>query len=181
MRAARYPDAPLRASPRMAARWGLLGLLGFELTLLTIRLVNGTFDQFSLMAALAAGALVWALIAHARAGAIPRFALMLLVAVTLARALAQTVPGPAPLGVLPTYFVPLGFALLLVARAPTAWGVGVVAAARSWFVVWYFLIGVPEIAIANVLAAIGMWIWFVGASGGERAAPAEDTTGAPPS
>ena len=146
----------------MRARWGLAGLLGFEGILAAYTLANGALD-FAAMALAAMGLLAWALVAHARSGRVPRAALAALAAVTLVRALAQTaLVGAYPPGVLPTFLVPLGFALLAWPRVPPAWGVGLVAAARAWFVLWYLLPGATTLALANAVGAAGACAWWAG-------------------
>lgn len=161
----------------MRARWGLAGLLAFEAVLAAYTLAYASY-AFAAMALVAAGALAWAWWAHARTGDVPRGALGVLAAVTLLRALAQTpLSGPFPLGVLPTYLVPLGFALLLWRRVPAAWGIGLVAVARSWFVAWYFLRDVPTLVLANAVGAVGAWLWLADAARPPQPAPAE--AGAP--
>lgn len=141
----------------MRARWGLAGLLAFE----AILVVYTFFSQYTVMALVAIAALGWAIVAHARTGRVPRVALGLLAVVTLWRAAAQTIlPGVYVPGVLVTYLVPLGFALLLWPRARPALGVGLVAAARTWFVLWYFLASNPTLALANLVGAAGAWLWW---------------------
>ena len=144
----------------MRARWGLAGLLGFEAILLAFTLANGSLE-YAAMALVAAGALAWAIVAHARSGAIPRAALALLAVATFLRALAQTARfGAFPPAIAPTYLAPLGFALLLWPRARPALGIGLIAAARTWFVLWYFLNGSTTLTLANAAGAIGAWIWW---------------------
>lgn len=156
------------------ARWGLAGLLGFEALLAAYTFSNGALD-YAAMAVVAAATLAWAIVAHARTGSLPRAALALLAVVTLVRALRQTtLAGVYPAGVMPTFLVPLGFALLLWPRAPPALAVGLVAASRSWFVLGYFLQGVPALTLANVVGALGAWIWWADEALSARPAAAED-------
>jgi hypothetical protein len=160
-------------------RWGLAGLLGFEAILGVYAFTNGSLDHAA-MAVVAAAALAWAIVAHARTGTLPRAALAILALVTLARALRQTAfVGAFPPGVLPTFLVPLGFALLLAQRARPAIGVGLVAAARTWFVAWYFLHGSTVLAVANLVGALGAWIWWAEDARVARPEAAEEGTAQP--
>ena len=159
----------------MRVHWGLAGLVGFEAILLAYTLANGALE-YAAMALACVGVLAWALVAWNASGRIPRAALATLAAVTLVRALWQTaVAGTFPLGVLPTFLVPLGFALLLSPRVPPSIGVGLLAGARSWFVAWYFLGGATTLALANLVGAAGAWAWW--ASEALAAHPAESEDG----
>ena len=132
------------------------------------------------MALVAMGALAWALVAHARSGRVPRAALALLAVVTLLRALAQTtLVGAYPPGVLPTFLVPLGFALLAWPRLPPAWGLGLVAAARSWFILWYVAADAPPLVLANAVGAAGAWAWWAGEAPPARPEGADDGVAQP--
>ena len=171
---------PSRAPGLVRTRWGLVGLVLFEAILAAYTLANGAWE-YGAMALFAAAALLWALAGHAREGTIPKAALAALLAVTLWRAARQTVLAPVfgPAGVWPTWLVPLGFALLLVPGLRPAIGLGAVAAARTWFVLWYVLQGSVTLALANLVGAVGAWLWWSGESAPERPAPADETAPQP--
>lgn len=154
-------------------RMGVAGLLGFEALLAAYALAIGAVEHAA-MATVAAVALMFAYAVHERFGYVPRLALGALAVVTLARAWAQTARfGTYPMGVMPTFLVPLGFALLMIPRAPPAVGVGLVAVARTWFVVWYFLQPSLPLALANVVGAAGAWLWCADEARADRSVPEE--------
>lgn len=162
------------AADGMRPSWGLWGLLGFEAILAAYAFANGALD-YAAMALVAMVALGWALVATTRGGEVPKGALVLLVVVTLLRALWQTaVAGAFPPGVLPTFLVPVGFALLLLPRASPMLGLGLVAAARTWFIAWYFLRGSTTLALANLVGAVGAWLWLAEAARQVTPAPVEE-------
>ena len=136
-------------------QWGLAGLLAFEAIvasyLLGIQAAPGFIVSYAL-GAVVLGLALW------RGPQRWHFALLALAAGY--RAYAQTVGG-APLGVYPTWLVPIGFAWLAVApRAMPRWAIACVALARTWFIVWYFLPGNLTLVVANVLGAAGAWVWL---------------------
>lgn len=159
-------------------RWGLGGLLAFEAILLGFTAMIGAYT-FAVTAFAALGALSWALWDYRRTGVVPRAAMAVVAVAALGRALMQTaVGGVWPLGILPTYLVPVGFALLMLPRASPGFAVALIAAARSWFVVYYFVQGPPWLVVANLVAAAGAWAWWAGETFPQRAAPAgEDAAG----
>ena len=145
-------------------RLGLAGLLGFEGILLAFVYARGALD-FAAIPVVALVILAFVMSRALRGEAPSVWALAALAVVTLARAYWQTRSGNFPNGVLPTYLVPIGFALLAVAaRKPDATrlalvGIALVAIARTWFIAWYFLASNPTLAVANLVAAAGAWVW----------------------
>lgn len=149
-------SSPAPLARRMAfsrAQWGLAGLLAFEAIVAAYTFGN-SLTQFSLMYAL--GTIVLALAIWRGP---ERWHYAVLAAASLYRAYLQTASG-APLGVYPTYLVPLGFAWLAIApEAMPSFAIGSVALARTWFIVWYFLPGNTILVVANALGAAGAWLW----------------------
>lgn len=138
-----------------ARTWGLAGLLAFEAIIAAFTFGAGSIE-FSLMYAVGAVTLALAIWRGPT-----RWHYAVLAAASLYRAWLQTYHGFAPLGVYPTYLVPLGFAWLAIwpERMPRV-GIAAVALARTWFVVFYLLGGSLIIVAANVLGAVGGWLWF---------------------
>ena len=134
-------------------KWGLAGLLAFEAIIAAYTFGNGT-NVFSYMYAIGAVTLAFAIWRGPT-----RWHYGALALVSGYRAFMQTSAG-APLGVYPTWLVPIGFAWLAI--APTAmprFAIAAVALARTWFIVWYFLPGNTIVALANVVGAAGAWLW----------------------
>lgn len=73
--------------------------------------------------------------------------------------------------------MPLGFAVLAWPGARPGWGLGLLAAAKSWIVGWYLLNGEATIVLANVAAAVGCWLWL--AAEGTAARPVPDEASRP--
>jgi hypothetical protein len=138
--------------------WGIAGLLAFE-AIIAARTFGASSLTFSLMYAIGAIALAFALFLP---GA--RWPFGVVAAVSLYRAYLQTVGGQTPLGVYPTYLVPLGFAwFALLPRTMPAAAIACIAVARTWFVVWYALPGNWIVVAANVVGAAGAWVWAASA------------------
>lgn len=150
-------------------RWGLAGLLAFEAIVTAYLLGVGAGWDFVASYAvgiLALGYAVW------RGPA--RWAFGLLALAAAYRAFVQTAGG-APLGVYPTWLVPLGFGWLAVApRSAPKLAIAAVALARTWFIAWYFLGGASTLVVANVLGAAGAWLWAAGEP--DAAEPAVETS-----
>lgn len=145
---------------------GLAGLLAFEI-LVAVYTWSGTPTIFTWLYVVGAALLAY-LLWRATKGETPASPILAVLAVdALVRAYMQTRNPGYPLGVLPTYLVPAGFAALAFAmrrgavngeRVALA-GVVLVALARSWFVYWYFQAGAGLLVLANILGAIGAWTW----------------------
>lgn len=148
-------------------KWGIAGLLAFEAIIVYVTWGGSPF--FTAMYLVGAVLLGWLLVRAAQ-GENPTFPVLLVIALAaLVRAILQTRNPAFPIGVLPTYLVPVGFAMMaLAARSLSAnarvalVGIVLVALARSWFVVWYFQRGATLVAFANLLGAAGAWAWASG-------------------
>lgn len=133
---------------------GLAGLLAFEAIIAAYTFGNNNIT-FSLMYAIGAVTLALAIW---RGPA--RLHFVVLALASGYRAYLQTAGGAA-LGVYPTWLVPIGFAYLAI--WPTMMpklGIASVAVSRTWFILWYWMIGpLWVIVAANVLGAAGAWLW----------------------
>lgn len=150
------------------ARWGLLGLLVFEAILLAFTAGSGSYT-YAVTAAVGVVALAYASRAQRLTGEIPRVAIIVVALSTFARALLQTAFVGWPVPNMVSYLVPLGFALLLLPQPKPAAAVALIALARSWFIVWYFLGGSTVLVIANLVGAAAAWYWWSGEALGTSA------------
>ncbi|GEM_PF-6703886 len=147
----------MRSPGRVAL--GLAGLLLFEL-ILAAYLASVGATTYALVGAGLVAALGLALWRAWRGEPLPSWLLGAVALLTLVRAVLQSTGGLTLLHVA-VYAVPLGWALAATGRARlVAYGVLLVALARTWFVGQYLLGGATTIALANVFGAAGAWLWW---------------------